>query len=111
SASPDLLNAMAAARGSGQIFVAAAGNEGHAAPGYRAAYAAQLDDVVSVAAVDRSGQLWASSNYGPSTVTLAAPGVDILGDAPGGSVSAYTGTSQAVPFVTATLALVWGEHP
>ena len=52
-----------------------------------------------------------NSNYGASTVTLAAPGVGILSDAPGGGFASYTGTSQAVPFVTGTLALVWGQHP
>jgi subtilisin family serine protease len=111
SASADLLGAAAAARAAGQIFVTAAGNEGNAAPGYPAMYGTQLDNIVSVAAIDRTGQLWSSSNYGASTVTLAAPGVDVLGDAPRGGVASYTGTSQAVPFVTATLALVWGEHP
>ncbi|HVS39537.1 MAG TPA: S8 family serine peptidase [Gemmataceae bacterium] len=107
----DLQDAIAAAQNAGQIFVAAAGNNGSSIPSYPALYTTQFDNVVSVAAVTRTGQLWSNSNYGASTVTLAAPGVDIVGDAVGGGVDTYTGTSQAVPFVTGTLALVWGEHP
>ena len=38
----------------------------------------------SVAAITNTGQLWSNSNYGASTVTLAAPGVGILSTAPGG---------------------------
>ena len=111
SDSTDLLSAVTAARSAGQIFVAAAGNDANPSPNYPARYAAQLDNVVSVAAVDRTGKLWSSSDYGATTVTLAGPGVDIFGDAVGGGFSDYTGTSQAVPFVTGTLALVWGLNP
>ncbi len=110
-AGDDLFNAVAAARTAGQIFVAAAGNDGNPYPNYPARYAPQLDDVVSVAAIDRNGKLWSSSDYGATTVTLAAPGVSIVSDAVGGGVSDYFGTSQAVPFVTGVLALVWGQHP
>ena len=106
-----LYDAIAAARNAGQIFVAAAGNNASSTPAEPAVYTAQLDNIVSVAAIDRTGKLWSSSNYGATTVTLAAPGVDILGDAVGGGVDTYTGTSQAVPFVAGTLALVWGQHP
>ena len=111
SESDDLLSAVTAARDAGQIFVAAAGNDGNPTPNYPARYAAQLDNVVSVAAIDRTGKLWSSSDYGATTVTLAAPGVDVVGDGVGGGFTTYTGTSQAVPFVSGTLALVWGLNP
>ena len=111
SDSSDLLSAVTAAQAAGQIFVVAAGNEGNPAPDFPARYTTQLNNVVSVAAVDRTGRLWSSSNYGATTVTLAAPGVDVTGDAVGGGSDTYTGTSQAVPFVSGTLALVWGLHP
>ena len=49
--------------------------------------------------------------YGATTVTLAAPGVGVEGDQIGGGFDTYAGTSQAVPFVSGTLALVWGLNP
>ena len=110
-ASGDTFNAIAAAQQAGQIFVVAAGNGGASQPTYPALYTPQLNNIVSVAAITNTGQLWSNSDYGASTVTLAAPGVGILSTAPGGRFVSYTGTSQAVPFVTGTLALVWGQHP
>ena len=109
--SQDLLNAIGDARAAGQIFVVAAGNGGADLPGFPAFYTPQNDNMVSVAAINSSGQLWSNSNYGASAVTLAAPGVNILSTALGGGYSTYTGTSQATPFATGTLALVWGLHP
>jgi serine protease len=108
---PDLFAAIGRARSAGQIFVAAAGNGGSSTADTPAAYRTLEDNIVSVTAVDRTGALLGSANYGATTVTLAAPGVNILSTAPGGGYSTYTGTSQAVPFVTGTLALVWGQHP
>ena len=109
--STDTLGAIESAQQAGQIFVVAAGNGGSSQPSYPALYTPQLNNIVSVAAITNTGQLWSNSNYGASTVTLAAPGVNILSTAPGGGFVSYTGTSQAVPFVTGTLALVWGRHP
>lgn len=68
----------------------------------------------SVASTDRDGQLasndlpW-SSNYGGNTITLAAPGVDILGPALSGNVTTATGTSFAVPQVAGAVALLMAE--
>ncbi len=109
--STDTLGAIESGQQAGQIFVVAAGNGGSSQPSYPALYTPQLNNIVSVAAITNTGQLWSNSNYGASTVTLAAPGVNILSTAPGGGFVSYTGTSQAVPFVTGTLALVWGRHP
>jgi subtilisin family serine protease/subtilisin-like proprotein convertase family protein len=109
--STDLLNAVAGARAAGQIFVVAAGNFDNPEPDYPGNYSTQLDNIVAVASVDRSGRLASNSNYGATSVALAAPGVDIVSTAPGGGYSSYTGTSQATPFVTGVLALVWEQHP
>ena len=110
-ASTDIFNAIADAQKAGQIVVVAAGNGGSNQPSYPALYTTQFTNMISVAAITNQGQLWSGSNYGGTSVTLAAPGVGIVSDAPGGGFVPYTGTSQATPFVTGTLALVWGLHP
>ena len=61
------------------IVVAAAGNDGtnnDANPVYPANYAG--DNLVTVAATDRNDRLASFSNYGRTTVDLAAPGVGHL---------------------------------
>jgi subtilisin family serine protease len=77
-----------------------------------------LANIIAVAATDRNDALTDFSNYGASTVDLAAPGkaimttylVDSANSA--NSYVAASGTSVAVPFVSGTLALMWsaGDH-
>jgi subtilisin family serine protease/subtilisin-like proprotein convertase family protein len=110
--SSPLADAIRRARSRGHIFVAAAGNSGDnndRQPTYPAGF--RFDNVVSVAATDRDDRLAAFSNYGARTVTLAAPGVDVLSTAPGGGYTYQSGTSMATPQVTGVVALVWAEHP
>ncbi len=79
--------------------VAAAGNDGaRAEPAWPAAH----PDVIAVAAVDARKRAWRGGNRG-SYVELAAPGVDVPSAASGGGVTAWTGTSFAVPFAVAAL--------
>ncbi len=106
-----LRTAIANAQAAGQIFVVAAGNHSNPQPDYPANYSAQFDNIVAVTAVDRSGNLDSDASYGATTVALGAPGVNVVSTGLGVSYSIYTGTSQAVPFVTGVLALVWQEHP
>ena len=82
-------------------------------------------NVISVMAIDPAGQpghrydpasaRWKPySNYGATTVHLAAPGSYVLGaPAPGrvGTAAESCGTSFATPLVSAAAALVWGQHP
>jgi subtilisin family serine protease/subtilisin-like proprotein convertase family protein len=109
-----LYDAINNARLHGQIFVAAAGNEGTSndqTPNYPASFSQSLNNVVAVAATDNTDHLASFSNYGPHSVALAAPGVNIVSTLPGGRYGPMTGTSMATPEVTGALALVWGEHP
>lgn len=100
------------AQSHGVIFVAAAGNSGtntDSSPAYPSGY--NLDNVISVAATDRNDALASFSNYGPNTVDLAAPGVQIYSTLKGNSYGSMSGTSMAAPFVTGAIALLRDVHP
>lgn len=87
----------------GVTFVASAGNNGQntdVTPNYPSAFAATDDGVISVAAVDRTNNVWSGSNYGNSTVTLAAPGVALQGLGLGSTYTQSTGTSMAGERIT-----------
>lgn len=115
--SRELGDAIAAARDRGILFVAAAGNGGNdgrgddndQVPTYPASY--NIENVVSVAAVNRASELTAFSNYGARTVHVAAPGEGILSTANGGSYQNMSGTSMATPIVSAIAALTWAQKP
>lgn len=99
--------AIAAMRKKGVVFVAAAGNLGPMAePAYPAAY----PNVIAVTAVNSSGQGYRHANRG-DYVDVAAPGVDVFTALPNAQQGYRTGTSFAVPFVTAIAATGGGALP
>lgn len=99
--------AIDAARKSGILFVAAAGNEksnSDQKPYYPADYG--LSNIISVTAIDPNTEVLRSSNYGIETVDIAAPGQNILSTLPYNQYGKMTGTSQATAFVTGGAAIV-----
>jgi subtilisin family serine protease/sugar lactone lactonase YvrE len=107
-------DAIAAAGQLGVLFVAAAGNDSantDVAPHYPSCYA--LDNIISVAAIDRTGARASFSNFGSKTVHLGAPGVAIYSCSKGGdsSYDIEDGTSFAAPYVAGVATLVLAEFP
>lgn len=102
------------ARKLGILVVAAAGNESSDSDVhkfYPADY--DLDNIISVTAVNKSKNVLSSSNYGKSTVDIAAPGHNIYSTFPmnKGQFGYLTGTSQATAYVTGVAALIKSHNP
>ncbi len=94
------------------IFVAAAGNSSannDTGSFYPANY--ELENIISVAAVDSDDRLARFSNYGKTKVHIAAPGVDILSTKPGGGYQNMSGTSMAAPHITGLVAFIKSQFP
>ncbi|MBX7144967.1 MAG: S8 family serine peptidase [Oligoflexia bacterium] len=107
-----MFDAISRANDAGIIFAAAAGNESNdndASPSYPASY--NLPNVVSVAALESSGNLAGFSNYGAQSVDIAAPGADIVSTTPNNTYASYSGTSMATPHVSGALALLLANEP
>ena len=106
-----LFDAIAASRAIHHVLVAAAGNNGansDTTAFYPQGYA--LDNILSVAASDNNDARASFSNYGATSVDLAAPGVTIYSTYLA-SYNYLNGTSMAAPHVTGVVALVQSLSP
>ena len=66
--------------------------------------------MISVAGTNAQDELMDISNYGPLSVTMSAPGENIVSTFLGGTTKSMTGTSFATPLVAGALALLKGAN-
>lgn len=95
----------------GILFVAAAGNE-RSNSDFNKYYPADydLDNIISVTAINPNLRVLSSSNYGIRTVDIAAPGENIYSTMPNSRFGPMTGTSQATAFVSGVAALLMAHN-
>lgn len=104
---PEIARSLIAASRKGVVLVAAAGNAGpKAAPLYPAAH----PNVIAVAAVDARDEISRFSVRGHH-VAIVAPGVDVVGPAPGQTYQLSTGTSVAAAHISGIAALLIELRP
>jgi subtilisin family serine protease len=112
-----LKDAISAANNAGILFIASAGNSytnNDVSPHYPSSY--DVPNVIAVAATDHNDDLayfpsWWGSNYGLTSVDLAAPGVSIYSTTPTDEYDTYSGTSMATPHVAGAAALIKAQYP
>lgn len=107
-----LINKLVSLESQDVLFVSAAGNndlnvdQQPVYPGY-----VESSTLINVASTDENGPLSSFSNYGLSSVDIAAPGRDIYSTYPGNQITKLSGTSMAAPLVSALAALIKSADP
>ncbi len=100
------------ARNSGVLFIFAVGNDGEnneTNPHYPSGY--DSENIIAVGASDRNDRLVSWSDYGITTVDVAAPGDDILSTVLNNGYQSESGTSMAAPHVAGLAALLKSYNP
>jgi subtilisin family serine protease len=111
---PRVRDAVAAAGAANVLIVCSAGNSGldvDRTPVFPVSIAAPNLIGVAATAPSEGKTLPDFSNYGPLTVGVAAPGVDVLSTSRTGAYEVKSGTSMAAPHVTGVAALMASVAP
>ncbi|HEU4390099.1 MAG TPA: S8 family peptidase [Blastocatellia bacterium] len=113
--SQSLQDAITMAGNNGIVFVCAAGNSAQDMDNPNLAlWPASWNNIgslISVAALDRTDNLASYSNYGRTTISIAAPGSAIYSTFPNADYRSMSGTSMATPHVSGIAALVAAYDP
>jgi subtilisin family serine protease len=108
----DAVDAMGQA---GILYVTIAGNQATdidslgSSNFYQAGYTSP--NIISVASTDHNDRYSSFTNWGATSVDLAAPGELVWSTVPGNRYDWYSGTSMASPHVAGAAALVWSAFP
>ncbi len=105
--SPELTRAVNYAAGRRVTLVSSVGNDGNEILVYPAAYS----QVMGVASTTMTNERSGFSNYGPETVSLAAPGEGVVVAYPGNNYATAWGTSFSAPLVAGAAALYLQINP
>lgn len=100
------------ARNSGVLFIFAVGNEGEnneTNPHYPSGY--DSENIIAVGVSDRNDRLVSWSDYGITTVDVAAPGDYILSTVLNNGYQSESGASMATPHVAGLAALLKSFNP
>jgi hypothetical protein len=113
------LTAVRALKAAGVFVVVSAGNSGYSGCGSVDAPPAIYEEVLTVGAVNRNGDLAGFSSLGPVMVDgsqrlkaeILAPGEEIFSSFPNRSYEMASGTSMAGPHLAGVVALMWSANP
>lgn len=111
-----LEEAIRQAESAGIVIVTSSGNAPPNTKGtsidYAPRYPASLPNanIITVGSLGSDGRVSRSSNWGPQSVDLVAPGEDIISTVPGG-YEAMSGTSMAAAHVAGAVALLRAQSP
>ena len=106
-------SAIEQAEQAGILVIAAAGNfdsDNDRSPVYPANFRSSHDNLMSIANVNDTNSLHVNSNYGTTSVDMAAPGVGLFSTWKEAQYANSTGTSMSAPLVAATAALMLAEQ-
>ena len=112
-----LRDAIERAKNADILFIAAAGNGGSdgigdnndSTPHYPSSY--DNTNIIAVASITNTGAMSGFSNFGSTSVDIAAPGSAIQSTLPENTYGSYNGTSMATPHVTGAAALYKARNP